>query len=124
MWLGLCWVAFADALSSRVRLEILDQYHPVTVNVSVYATTTIQFPVPIQSLESDGFTSKPNEESADFVIAPGINWVSIRSLKAGAAQNLGVIIEGRVYEIMIQTGPLNDLSVIFRLPRSNTTLGG
>src|SRR5215469_9362467 len=108
---------FAQDLSYRVRQEFLDQYNPVTVNVSTRAATTLQFPAQIQSLESDGFTQKPNEESADFVISPGLNWVSIRSLKPGAAQNLGVVISGRVYEIMIQTTALNDLAVLFRFER-------
>jgi hypothetical protein len=105
---------FAQDLSYRVRQEILDQRNPITVNVSTHAATTLQFPAQIQSLESDGFTQKPNEEAADFYISPGLNWVSIRSLRPGAAQNLGVIIAGRVYEIMIQTTALNDLAVLFR----------
>ena len=103
-----------DNLSYRVREEILDQRNPVTINVSTHAVTTLQFPTKIQSLESDGFTQKPNEEAGDFYISPGLNWVSIRSLKPGAAQNLGVVISGRVYEIMIQTATLNDLSVLFQ----------
>jgi len=102
-----------DNLSYRVREEILDQRNPVTINVSTHAVTTLQFPAKIQSLESDGFTQKPNEEAGDFYISPGLNWVSIRSLNPGAAQNLGVVISGRVYEIMIQTAALNDLSVLF-----------
>lgn len=105
---------FAEDLSDRVRQEILDQRNPVTVNVSMHAVTTLQFPAPIQSLESDGFTQKPNEEAGDFYISPGLNWVSIRSLKPGAVQNLGLVIAGRVYEIMIRTTALNDLAVLFR----------
>jgi len=105
---------FAQDLSYRVRQEILDQRNPITVNVSTHAATTLQFPAQIQSLESDGFTQKPNEEAADFYISPGLNWVSIRSLRPGAAQNLGVVIAGRVYEIMIKTTALNDLAVLFR----------
>src|SRR5260370_13609230 len=105
---------FAQDLSYRVRQEILDQRNPITVNVSTHAVTTLQFPAQIQSLESDGFTQKPNEEAADFYISPGLNWVSIRSLRPGTAQNLGVVIAGRVYEIMIQTTALNDLAVLFR----------
>ena len=104
----------AQDLSYRVRQEILDQRNPVTVSVSTHAVTTLQFPAQIQALESDGFTQKPNEEAGDFYISPGLNWVSIRSLKAGAAQNLGVVIGGRVYEIMIQTTALNDLAVLFQ----------
>src|SRR5271165_6482071 len=105
---------FGQDLSYRVRDEVLDQRYPVTVNVSTHAVTTLQFPAQIQSLESDGFTQKPNEEAGDFYISPGLNWVSIRSLRPGAAQNLGVVIAGRVYEIMIQTTALNDLAVLFR----------
>ena len=104
----------AQDLSYRVRQEILDQRNPVTVNVSTHAVTTLQFPAQIQALESDGFTQKPNEEAGDFYISPGLNWVSIRSLRPGAAQNLGVVIGGRVYEIMIQTTALNDLAVLFQ----------
>ena len=104
----------AQDLSYRVRQEILDQRNPVTVSVSTHAVTTLQFPAQIQALESDGFTQKPNEEAGDFYISPGLNWVSIRSLKPGAAQNLGVVIGGRVYEIMIQTTALNDLAVLFQ----------
>jgi hypothetical protein len=109
---------FAGDLSYRVREEILDQRNPITVNVSTHAVTTLQFPAQIQSLESDGFTQKPNEEGADFYISPGLNWVSIRSLRAGVAQNLGVVIAGRVYEIMIQTTALNDLAVLFRFDQA------
>jgi hypothetical protein len=110
----------AQDLSYRVRQEILDQRNPVTVNVSTHAVTTLQFPAQIQSLESDGFTQKPNEEAADFYISPGLNWVSIRSLRPGAAQNLGVVIAGKVYEIMIQTTALNDLAVLFRFDQGPT----
>ena len=109
---------FAEDLSYRVRTEILDQRNPVTVNVSTHAVTTLQFPAQIQSLESDGFTQKPNEEVGDFYISPGVNWVSIRSLKPGATQNLGVVIAGRVYEIMIQTTALNDLAVLFQFEQA------
>jgi hypothetical protein len=109
---------FAQDLSYGVRQEILDQRNPITVNVSTHAATTLQFPAQIQSLESDGFTQKPNEEAADFYISPGLNWVSIRSLRPGAAQNLGVVIAGRVYEIMIQTTALNDLAVLFRFEQA------
>jgi hypothetical protein len=109
---------FAQDLSYRVRQEILDQRNPVTVNVSTHAVTTLQFPAQIQSLESDGFTQKPNEEAGDFYIAPGLNWVSIRSLRPGATQNLGVVIAGRVYEIMIQTTALNDLAVLFQFEQA------
>jgi hypothetical protein len=107
----------AQDLSYRVRQEILDQRNPVTVNVSTQAVTTLQFPAKIQSLESDGFTLRPNEEAGDFYISPGLNWVSIRSLKTGAVQNLGVVIAGRVYEIMIQTTAVNDLAVLFRFEK-------
>jgi hypothetical protein len=108
----------AQDLSYRVRQEILDQRNPVIVNVSTDAVTTLQFPAQIQSLESDGFTQKPNEEAGDFYISPGINWVSIRSLKPGAVQNLGVVIAGRVYEVMIQTTALNDLAVLFQFEQA------
>jgi hypothetical protein len=108
----------AQDLSYRVREEILDQRYPVTVNVSTHAATTLQFPAQIQSLESDGFTRKPNEETGDFYISPGVNWVTIRSLRQGAVQNLGVVIAGRVYEIMIQTAPINDLAVLFRFAQA------
>jgi hypothetical protein len=86
--------------------------------VSTRAATTLQFPAQIQALESDGFTQKPNEEAGDFYLSPGVNWVTIRSLKPGAVQNLGVIIAGRVYEIMVQTAPINDLAVLFRFAQA------
>ena len=104
--------------SRTVSGEILDQRNPVTINVSTHAVTTLQFPAQIQSLESDGFTQKPNEEAADFYISPGFNWVSIRSLRPGAAQNLGVVIAGKVYEVMIQTTELNDLAVLFQFEQA------
>lgn len=114
LFLAFITPGLAQDLSYRVRQETLDQRYPVTVNVSTHAVTTLQFPGAIQALESDGFTQKPNEEAGDFYISPGVNWVSIRSLRPGAAQNLGVVISGKVYEVMIQTTALNDLSVLFR----------
>jgi len=109
---------FGQDLSYRIRAEVLDQRNPITVNVSTHAVTTLQFPAPIQALESDGFTTKPNEEAGDFYISPGYNWVSIRSLRPGAAQNLGVVIAGKVYEVMIQTTELNDLAVLFQFEQA------
>jgi len=103
--------------SYRVREVVLDQRYPVAVNVSVKSTTTLQFPAPIQSLEGDVFTMKPNDEAGDFYISPGVNWVSLRSLQPAAVQNLGVVIDGRVYEVVIQTATDNDFSVIFRFPQ-------
>jgi hypothetical protein len=111
-------VSYGQDLSYRVRREVLDQRYPVTVNASTHGVTTLQFPSPIESLEGDGFTQKPSEESGDFYISPGLSWVSVRSLHPGAAQNLGVVISGRVYEVMIDTVPTNDLSVIFEFPRA------
>jgi len=118
-----CDSLFAQDLSYRVRQEILDQQHPVTVNVSVRGTTTLQFPGTIQSLESDAFTSKPNEESGDFYISPGLNWVSIRSIRPAAQQNLGVVIGGKVYEVFIQTVDVNDFSIIFRFAHVSRPAG-
>ena len=112
--LSLVGSAYAQDFSYRVRQEILDQQHPVIVNVSVHGVTTLQFPSAIEALESDGFTQKPNDESGDFYISPGINWVSIRSLRPGAQQNLGIVIAGKVYEVFVQTVDLNDFSVLFR----------
>jgi hypothetical protein len=108
--------AAAQDLSYRIRSEVLDQWNPVTVNVSTSSCTTVQFPGPIQSLESDGFTSKPNDEAGDFYISAGVNWFSVRALKPAAVQNLGVVINGRVYEIVFQTVAVNDLAVIFHFP--------
>jgi hypothetical protein len=108
----------AQDFSYRVREVVLDQRDPVPVNVSVKSTTTLQFPEPIQSLEGDSFTTKPNDEQGDFVISPGVNWVSVRSLQPAAVQNLGVVIDGRIYEVVIQTAMDNDFAVIFRWPRT------
>jgi hypothetical protein len=108
--------ASAQDLSYRIRNEVLDQWNPVIVNVSTSSCTTVQFPGPIQSLESDGFTTKPNDEAGDFYISPGVNWFSVRALKPAAVQNLGVVIYGRVYEIVFQTVAVNDLAVIFHFP--------
>ena len=109
--------ALAQDLGYRVRSELLSQYQPVTVNVSTHGSTTLQFPAPIQSLESDNFTTKPNEEAGDFVISPGVNWLTLRSLKPGAMQNLGVVIAGKVYEVFVQTVENNDFSVLFSFPQ-------
>jgi hypothetical protein len=108
----------AQDFSYRVREVVLDQRDPVPVNVSTKSTTTLQFPAPIQSLEGDGFTTKPNDERGDFYISPGVNWVSLRSLQPAAVQNLGVIIDGRIYEVVIQTAIDNDYAVIFRWPHT------
>jgi hypothetical protein len=107
---------FADEdLSLRVREEILDQYKPVVVNVSTHGITTLQFPSRIDALDGDGFTSKP-DEAVEFSFTPGTNWVSLKSLRPGAEQNLNVIISGHAYPILIRTTGMNDFVVVFRLP--------
>jgi hypothetical protein len=113
---------YGQDLSSRVRQELLTQGNPITVNVSTTAVTTLQFPGTIQALESDGFSQKPTEETAaDFYISPGVNWVSIRSLRSGAQQNLNIVIAGQVYPVWIQTGPINDFVVRFRFAEQRKT---
>jgi hypothetical protein len=99
-------------LGQRVRVERLSQTEPAIVNVSVDSWTTVQLPHQIESLEGGTFTQKPEEETGEFYIVPGNNWFSIRSLKPGAKQNLGVVINGRVYELLIQTVAENDFSVL------------
>lgn len=109
---------YGQDLSYRVRQLILSQTEPVTVNVSVRNATMIEFPAQIQAIGGDGFTQKTDEQG-DFYFAPGANWISIRSLHAGARQNMGVVIAGRVYEIVIQTADENDYSVLFRFDNQN-----
>lgn len=111
--------ATAQDLSFRVRQEILDQTAPVTVNVSMKGFTTLQFPEPIQALDGKGFTQKPGKEEADFCFVPGLNWVSVYALKPNASQNLSVVIDGKVYEVMLVTQFAQDLSVIFRFGRTS-----
>jgi hypothetical protein len=111
---GVSTLLAQDELAARVRDEVLDQQKPVLVNVSLHGLTTLQFPGKIDALEGDGFTSKPGEEAGDFAITPGINWVSVKSLRPGAQQNLSVVIKGKVYEIFVKTAQANDFSVLFR----------
>lgn len=105
-------VAHGQDLSSRVRIGLLSQTIPAIVNVSMNSWTTVQLPIQIESLESGSFTQKPEEETGEFVIVPGVSWFTIRSLKEGAKQNLGIVISGRVYEVLVQTVDENDFSVL------------
>jgi hypothetical protein len=104
-------------LGERVRVERWSQTSPAIVNVSVNSWTTIQVPEQIESLEGGSFTQKPEEETGEFWIVPGDKWFSIKSLKAGAKQNLGVVISGRVYEILVQTVESNDFSVLLEFAK-------
>jgi hypothetical protein len=104
-----------EDLSLRVRQEILDQYKPVIVNVSTHGITTLEFPSRIEALDGDGFSSKP-DEAGEFCFTPGDSWVSLKSLRPGAEQNLNVIIQGRAYSILIRTTGMNDFVVVFKLP--------
>ncbi len=110
-----------DDLSLRVREVILDQYRPIVVNVSTHGITTLEFPSKIEALDGDGFTSKP-EEAGEFSFTPGTNWVSLKSLRQGAEQNLNVILmDGRAFPILIRTTGMNDFVVIFRVPNQVAT---
>jgi hypothetical protein len=104
-------------LGERVRVEVLSQTSPAIVNVSTDSWTTVQLPHQIESLEGGAFTQKPEEETGEFYIVPGNNWFSIRSLKPGAKQNLGVVISGKVYELLIQTVVENDFSVLLQFDK-------
>jgi hypothetical protein len=114
-------VAIADDLAARVREAVLDQRQPVRIFVSTTSATTVQFPTAIQSLEGDAFTKDPSKESGDFYISAGTNWFSLRSLRKGAKTNLGVVINGKVYELYIETADTNDFSVLLRLPASTAS---
>ena len=104
-----------DALAKRVREALLDQLAPVAVDVSIHGITTLQFPAHIDAVDGDGFASKAGQD-AQFLIAPGDSWVSIKSLLPGAEQNLNVVIHGRVYAILVRTREKNDYAVIFHEP--------
>lgn len=104
-------------LSGRVKIGLLSQTEPITVTVSMNSWTTVQVPQQIQTLEGGAFTQKPEEETGEFCIVPGVNWFTVKSLKEGAKQNLGIVIAGRVYEIVIQTADENDFSVILEFPK-------
>ena len=114
-------VTVADDLTPRVREAVLDQRQPVRIFVSTTSATTVQFPTAIQSLEGDAFTKDPSKETGDFYISPGTNWFSLRSLRKGAQTNLGVVINGKVYELYIETADTNDFSVLLRLPASTAS---
>jgi hypothetical protein len=105
----------ADDLSLRVRQEILDQYRPVTVNVSTRGITTLQFPERIEAMDGDGFSQK-SDESGEFSFTPGTNWVSLKSLRPGAMQNLNIILGGKAFSIQIVTTGMNDFVVVFKFP--------
>jgi len=112
---------YAGEFSYRVRREVLDQLDPCTVYVSTRGLTTLQFPAPIKAVDGgDGFTTKPAElvkdETADFYISPGDNWLSVQSLKPGAEQNLSIVIAGKVYAVYLKTVEENDFTVLFRFP--------
>ena len=111
----------ADDLAGRVREAVLDQRQPVRIFVSTASATTVQFPIPIQSLEGDSFIKDPAKEAGDFYISPGTNWFTVRSLRKGAKTNLGVVINGKVYELYIETADANDFSVLLRLPPSTAS---
>lgn len=118
LFLSFCWataILASDDLSLRVREEILDQHHPVTVNVSTHGITTLQFPERIEAMDGDGFAQKA-EESGEFSFTPGTTWVSLKSLRPGATQNLNVIMGGKAFPIQIVTTGLNDFVVVFRFP--------
>jgi hypothetical protein len=107
--------AVRRALSDRVREEVLDQRNPIEVHTSTHGATTLQFPAKLQGIEGDGFTAKPDEVPGDFLISRGPNWVSVKALKPDAEQNLNVVIDGRVYPIVLVTESQNDFSVLFTL---------
>jgi hypothetical protein len=107
-------LAEGNGLSSRVREATLDQLRPVEVLASTHGVTTLQFPEKVEALDGDGFTQKPGEEAGEFSITPGANWVSVRSLRAGAVQNLNVVIAGKVYPVLLRTAESNEFSVLFR----------
>ena len=113
--------AAADDLGARVREAVLDQRQPVRIFVSTASATTVQFPTAIESLEGDSFTKDPAKEAGDFYISPGTNWFTLRSLRKGAKTNLGVVINGKVYELYIETADANDFSVLLRLPPSTAS---
>jgi hypothetical protein len=111
-----------DEMTGRVRREALDQVNPVRVSVSTKGITTLQFPVSIQAIDGDGFqaeSGQTNNQSAaanaQFSISTGDNWVSVKALREGVEQNLNVILNGRVYPIVLTCADDHDYAVLFSL---------
>jgi hypothetical protein len=107
----------ANDLSIRVRDEILDQYNPIVVNVSMRGITTLQFPAQIDAMDGSGFASK-EDQAGLFRFTPGKSWVSIQALRPAAQSNLNVVIQGRVFPVLIRATEENDYLVVFHLPSS------
>jgi hypothetical protein len=111
-----------DEMSGRVRREVLDQLNPVRVNVSTKGITTLEFPSGIQAIDGDGFQAE-NEQTnsqsaaanAQFSISTGDNWISVKALREGVEQNLNVILNGRVYPIVLTWTDDHDYAVLFSL---------
>jgi hypothetical protein len=92
----------------------LSQTNPITVYVSTRASTTIEFPAPVQSVASWAFTMKPNDDTqCDFCYLTGSNWITIQAMKENAEQNLTIVIYNRVYQINVKASVSNDFAVIF-----------
>ena len=108
-------MARGGPLSDRVREEVLDQRNPVEVHPGMRGATMLQFSDKLQGIEGDGFTTKPDEVPGDFLLSHGPNWVTVRALKPDAAQNLNVVIGGKVYPIYLKTEKENDFAVLFSL---------
>ncbi len=119
------------ATESRVRQELLDQLHPVRVNVSTVGITTLQFPVNVEALDGDGIQAGNDAGSsqgnapvnADFVVSTGPNWVSVKALREGVEQNVSVVLRSRVYPILLTYSTRHDFAVLFSF-RENTAIPG
>lgn len=117
-----------NQLAVRVRREVLDQLSPVRVSVSTRGITTLQFPINIEAIDGDGFqpdnghnnnqTAAAAAANAQFSVSTGENWISVKALREGVEQNLNVILDGRVYPIVLTCSEDHDYAVLFSVKNS------
>jgi hypothetical protein len=92
-----------DVLKAKIVRETLNHNEPAVVKVGTNGVTSLEFPYKIEAIDGFGFSQTPGAEDAfQISYTKGINYFSVRALKAGATGNLTVVLDQKVYAFLFE----------------------
>ncbi|MBV9672874.1 MAG: hypothetical protein JO076_08640 [Verrucomicrobia bacterium] len=131
LWLGITLLIldavpsyFAEDTSSldKVIRSTLNQDVPALVQVGTEGVTSIEFPHKIQAIDGYGISQSPtSSDSFQLLFAKGTNFFSLRALKPNATANLAVVLDDKIYCLILKESSNPSFVVIFNSPSDLTS---
>ncbi len=102
------------APQGKVVRSTLNQDVPALIQVGTEGVTSIEFPHKIQAIDGYGLSQNPtSSDSFQLLFAKGTNFFSLRALKPNATANLTVVLDEKIYCLVLKESSSPCFLVIF-----------